>query len=121
MSPKLPAGPPMTLGNMRPSRIGLAALLCAPLVEGCSEEEALRTCKQQVEQTVLLRQLALPPKARAAVDSCLANFSPVFCRSTYLDADVLVRDCMSDNGYSFATIRSLVDYVNADCYGRLGS
>jgi hypothetical protein len=115
--PKHPAGPTMTLGNVRPGRIGLAAiLLCAPLVGGCSEEEAVRTCKQQVEQTVLLRQLALPPKAREAVDFCLTISTPEFCRSTYLDADVLVRDCMSDNGYSFAPIRSLVDYVNPDCY-----
>jgi hypothetical protein len=117
MATKHPPGPAMTLGNMRPGRIGLAAiLLCAPLVGGCSEEEVVRTCKQQVEQTVLLRQLALPPNAGAAVDSCLANFSPDFCRSTYLDADVLVRDCMSDKGYSFAPIRSLVDYVNPNCY-----
>jgi hypothetical protein len=34
--------------------------LCAALA-GCSEEEALDNCKRQVEQTVLLRQLALPP------------------------------------------------------------
>jgi hypothetical protein len=90
--------------------------LCAALA-GCSEEEDLGNCKRQVEQTVLLRQLALPPQKKAEVESCLTNnFPPEFCRAVYLNEDNIIRDCMSDKGYSFAPIHSLRDHVNAKCY-----
>jgi hypothetical protein len=94
--------------------------LCATLA-GCSKEDAqdaLGTCRRQVEQTVLLRQLALPPQKKAEVERCLAdsNLPPEYCRAAYLDEDQVVRSCMNDKGYSFAPIHSLVDHVKADCY-----
>jgi hypothetical protein len=91
--------------------------LCATLA-GCSEEDALGTCKREVEQTVLLRQLALPPQKKAEVERCLADSSwkPEFCRAVYLDEDQALRNCMGDKGYSFAPIHSLVDHANANCY-----
>jgi hypothetical protein len=94
--------------------------LCATLA-GCgdaSKEDALDTCKRQVEPTVLLRQLALPSQKKAEVERCLAdsNLQSEFCRAVYLDEDQVVRSCMSGKGYSFAPIHSLIDHIKADCY-----
>ena len=91
---------------------------CVTLLVGCSEEEALRSCKRQVEPAVVVRHLSLPPQKKTELDSCFAspNLKPEFCRATYLDADELVSDCMSDKGYSFATIHSPTDYADAKCY-----
>ena len=102
--------------NRMINRLIISALCIA--LAGCSEEEALGTCRRQVEQTVLLRQLALPSQKKAEVERCLANsnFKPEFCRALYLDEDQIVRNCMSDKGYSFAPINSLPDHVKADCY-----
>ena len=63
--------------SIMPTPISLSAhcliiALCAALA-GCSEEEALDDCRRQVEPTVLLRQLALPPKKKADAEFCLAN------------------------------------------------
>src|SRR5580700_10021113 len=98
------------------NRLVISAL-CATLA-GCSKEDALDTCKRQVEQTVLLRQLAMPSKKKVEVERCLAdsNLPPEYCRAVYLDEDQAVRNCMSDKGYSFAPIHSLIHHVNADCY-----
>jgi hypothetical protein len=92
--------------------------ICAVLLANCSDEEALRTCRYQVKQTVLMRQLALPEQQRAEAETCLANSNrgPDFCRDFYPDAETIVRDCMSDKGYSFAVINSPTDYVDAKCY-----
>jgi hypothetical protein len=80
--------------------------LCMTLLAGCSEEDALRSCKRQVEPAVVVRHLSLPPQKKAELDSCFAssNLKPEFCRAAYLDADILVRDCMSDKGYTFAVV-----------------
>jgi hypothetical protein len=60
--------------------------LCAALA-GCSEEEALDNCKRQVEQTVLLRQLALPPQEKTKLDTCLwMNMPPEWCRAVSMQA-----------------------------------
>jgi len=91
---------------------------CATLLAGCSEEDALRSCKRQAEPSVVVRHLSLPPQKKAALDSCFASSSltPELCRATYLDADELVSDCMTEKGYSFATIHSPTDYADAKCY-----
>lgn len=92
--------------------------LCALLLTSCSEEEALRSCKRQVEQTVLMRQLALPPQKRKLLDFCIedATLKPEYCRSAYLGENDVIRACMSDKGYDLAPIHSLADHFNAKCY-----
>ena len=96
----------------------IVVALCAVHLASCSEEEALRSCRRQIEQTVPMRERVLPTQKRKELDLCLSDgmSKPEFCRSAYLGENDAVRGCMSDKGYELAPIRSLADHFDAKCY-----
>ena len=101
-------------------RLTIVFVLCAAMA-GCFEEDAetaVRTCHREIEQTILLRQLALSAEKKHLLEVCLTGgvLKPEYCRAVYMNEHEALRDCMEDKGYSFSTMHSLADHFDATCY-----
>lgn len=86
---------------------------------GCGEREAT-VCSVSAEQTVLLRQIAVTGETKTSFDQCIqAKRGEKYCRIIWLDADGLMRKCMSDRGFSFIEEGGrcgILSYDDAACY-----
>ena len=102
------------------TRLTIVLALCVALA-GCFEDDAetaFRTCRREIEQTILLRQFALSAEKKHLLEVCLTGgvLKPEYCRAVYVNEHEALRDCMEDKGYSFSTMHSLADHFDAACY-----
>jgi hypothetical protein len=79
----------------------------ALFLTGCGEQE-LSSCLLSTEQLILLRQMAMTPKQKEALDFCIIKqgLGVDMCRATYLNANVPVRVCMAEKGFTFTDVDS---------------
>jgi hypothetical protein len=85
-------------------RIGANGFVIAAflLLSGCGDEE-LSSCLASTEQLILQRQMTMTPKQKENLNFCIDDMhaAPDFCRGLYLNANIPVRTCMSEKGYTF--------------------
>ena len=92
-------------------------------LSACGENE-LSQCIASTEQTILLRQMALPTDGKAQFELCLqkTRYGAGYCKALWLNADTAVEGCMAQNGYSFTNTDSgfgfcgYSDWENSKCY-----
>jgi hypothetical protein len=82
---------------------------------GCSDKP-LAACTASTEPAILLRQLALTPLVKRQFDNCLSASGKRTCEVIFLNSDNLMRDCMSQAGYSISGGPACKTYYDPSCY-----